>query len=228
MWKIELLTIFPEIFTSFLKTSLVGKAIDRNLLSVTTSNIRDFSAPPHNKVDDTPSGGGAGMVMLADPLCKAIEAAKSRLPDARVILLSPAGKRLNQAKASELSKLDSIIFVCGRYEGIDQRVVNLMVDEEISIGDFVVMGGEVPVMMVIEACIRLRPDVIHNADSILMESFSPALGDGTLVEAPQYTRPEEYRGLKVPDVLLSGNHKAITDWRLAEAKKRTEKLRSKE
>ncbi len=228
MWKIELLTIFPEIFTSFLKTSLVGKAIDRNLLSVTTSNIRDFSAPPHNKVDDTPYGGGAGMVMLADPLCKAIEAAKSRLPDARVILLSPAGKRLNQAKASELSKLDSIIFVCGRYEGIDQRVVNLMVDEEISIGDFVVMGGEVPVMMVIEACIRLRPDVIHNADSILMESFSPALGDGTLVEAPQYTRPEEYRGLKVPDVLLSGNHKAITDWRLAEAKKRTEKLRSKE
>jgi tRNA (guanine37-N1)-methyltransferase len=228
VWKIELLTIFPEIFTSFLKTSLVGKAIDRNLLSVTTSNIRDFSAPPHNKVDDTPYGGGAGMVMLADPLCKAIEAAKSRLPDARVILLSPAGKRLNQAKASELSKLDSIIFVCGRYEGIDQRVVNLMVDEEISIGDFVVMGGEVPVMMVIEACIRLRPDVIHNADSILMESFSPALGDGTLVEAPQYTRPEEYRGLKVPDVLLSGNHKAITDWRLAEAKKRTEKLRSKE
>jgi tRNA (guanine37-N1)-methyltransferase len=228
VWKIELLTIFPDIFTSFLKTSLVGKAIDRGLLSVTTTNIRDFSSPPHNKVDDTPYGGGAGMVMLPDPLCKAIEAAKTRLPDAPVILLSPAGKRFTQARATELSRQDSAIFVCGRYEGIDQRVIDLMVDEEISIGDFVVMGGEVPAMMVIEACIRLRPDVIHNAESVLMESFSPALGDGTLVEAPQYTRPEEYRGLKVPEVLLSGNHKAIAEWRLQEATIRTDKLRSKE
>jgi tRNA (guanine37-N1)-methyltransferase len=228
VWKIELLTIFPDIFTSFLKTSLVGKAIERGLLSVTTTNIRDFSAPPHNKVDDTPYGGGAGMVMLPDPLCKAIEAAKSRLPQARVILLSPAGKRFTQSKAIEVSKTDSVIFVCGRYEGIDQRVIDLLVDEEISIGDFVVMGGEVPAMMVIEACLRLQPEVLHNTDSTVMESFSPAFGDGSLVEAPQYTRPEEYRGITVPEVLLSGNHKAINEWRLAEAKKRTSKLRSQE
>ena len=165
------------------------------------------------------------MVMMAEPLMKAIEAAKSRLPEAKVILLSPGGPRFNQNKANELSKLDSLIFVCGRYEGIDQRVIDLVVDEELSIGDFVVMGGEVPAMVVLEACLRLRPDVIHNEESIAFESFSPGLGDGTLVEAPQYTRPEEYRGLRVPQVLLSGNHKAIAEWRLQASKVKTSKLR---
>jgi tRNA (guanine37-N1)-methyltransferase len=142
-----------------------------------------------------------------------------------VILLSPGGPRFSQAKAKELSELDSIIFVCGRYEGIDQRAIDLAIDEELSIGDFVVMGGEVPAMLVMEASLRLRPDVIHNEESTAFESFSPALGDGSLVESPQYTRPEEYRGKKVPDILLSGNHKAISDWRLAESKRKTNKLR---
>lgn len=225
MWKIEILTIFPGIFESFLKTSLVSKAITRGLLSVSTTDIRDFSSPPHHKVDDSPYGGGAGMVMMAEPLLKAIDAAKARLPEAKVILLSPGGPRFNQSKADELSKLDSVIFVCGRYEGIDQRVIDLAVDEELSIGDFVVMGGEVPAMLVLEACLRLRPDVIHNEESTTFESFSPGLGDGTLVEAPQYTRPEEYRGLRVPHILLSGNHKAIAEWRLQESKMKTSKLR---
>ncbi len=223
--QVEILTIFPDIFESFLKTSLVAKAIERRLLEVKTTNIRDFSSPPHHKVDDSPYGGGAGMVMLVDPLVRAIEMAKSRLPNARVILLSPGGPRFNQGKAIELSKVDSIIFVCGRYEGIDQRVIDLAVDEELSIGDFVVMGGEVPTMLVIEACLRLRPDVIHNAESTNFESFSPNLGDGTLVESPQYTRPEEYRGIRVPDILLSGNHKAIAEWRLSQAENKTKKIR---
>lgn len=225
MWNIEILTIFPGIFESFLKTSLVAKAITRGLLAVKTTNIRDFSSPPHHKVDDSPYGGGAGMVMMVEPLVKAIESAKERRPFARVILLSPGGPRFSQAKAKELSELDSIIFVCGRYEGIDQRAIDLAIDEELSIGDFVVMGGEVPAMLVMEASLRLRPDVIHNDESTAFESFSPALGDGSLVESPQYTRPEEYRGKKVPDILLSGNHKAISDWRLAESKKKTNKLR---
>ena len=225
MWNIEILTIFPGIFESFLKTSLVAKAITRGLLAVKTTSIRDFSSPPHHKVDDSPYGGGAGMVMMVEPLVKAIESAKERRPSARVILLSPGGPRFSQAKAKELSELDSIIFVCGRYEGIDQRAIDLAIDEELSIGDFVVMGGEVPAMLVMEASLRLRPDVIHNEESTAFESFSPALGDGSLVESPQYTRPEEYRGKKVPDILLSGNHKAISDWRLAESKRKTNKLR---
>lgn len=226
MWKIEILTIFPGIFESFLSTSLVAKAIERGLLSVTTTNIRDFSSPPHHKVDDSPYGGGAGMVMLAEPLLKSIEAAKKRQPNARVILLSPGGPRFTQKKAHQLADLDSIIFICGRYEGVDQRVIDLAVDEELSIGDFVVMGGEVPTMMVLEACLRLRPDVIHNAESINFESFSPELEGGTLVESPQYTRPEELRGLRVPEVLLQGNHKAIADWRLEQAKAKTKRLQS--
>lgn len=227
MWNIELLTIFPDIFASFLKTSLVGKAIDKGLLSVRATNIRDFSSPPHNKVDDAPYGGGAGMVMMVEPLIKAIEAARSRLPNAKTILLSPGGPRFTQAKAIEMSTASETIFVCGRYEGVDQRVIDLGIDEELSIGDFVVMGGEVPAMMVIEACLRLRPDVIHNSDSTLFESFSPTLGDGTWVEAPQYTRPEDFRGHAVPAVLLSGNHKAIHEWRVAESKRKTEGLNAK-
>lgn len=221
VWKVEVLSIFPEIFTSFLKTSLVAKAIDRQLFAPTVSDIRDFSPPPHHKVDDSPYGGGAGMVMLVDPLVRAIRAARERAPQAHVILLAPTGKRLTQRRVLELARKDELVLVCGRYEGIDQRVIDLEVDEEISIGDFVVMGGEVPAMLLIEACLRLRPGVIHNAESTSHESFSPDLGDGTLLEAPQYTRPECYEGLAVPEVLLSGNHQRIREWRLEESKKRT-------
>lgn len=226
VWNVNLLTIFPEIFESFLKTSLVGKAITRGLLSATITNIRDFSSPPHHKVDDTPYGGGAGMVMLPEPLVASIESIKQRDPNTWVVLLSPSGPRFTQEKAQELAKRDSVTFVCGRYEGIDQRVIDLAIDEEISVGDFVVMGGEVPAMLIIEASLRLRPGVLHNAESVTHESFSPDLADGSLVEAPQYTRPEKFRDLGVPEVLLSGNHKAIAEWRLKEAQAKTARLQS--
>lgn len=224
MWHVNLLTIFPEIFESFLKTSLVGKAIARGLCNATITNIRDFSHPPHNKVDDSPYGGGAGMVMLPEPLVTSIESVKQRDPSTWVVLLSPSGARFDQQKAQELANRSSVTFVCGRYEGIDQRVIDLAIDEEISVGDFVVMGGEVPAMLIIEASLRLRPGVLHNADSVSHESFSPDLADGSLVEAPQYTRPEIFRGLSVPEVLLSGNHKAIAEWRLQEARAKTNQL----
>jgi len=227
VWNVNLLTIFPEIFESFLKTSLIGKAIARGLFTPTITNIRDFSLPPHKKVDDTPYGGGAGMVMLPEPLVAAIEAVKQRDPRTWVVLLSPSGARFDQHKAQELAQRPSVTFVCGRYEGIDQRVIDLAIDEEISVGDFVVMGGEVPAMLVVEASLRLRPGVLHNAESVSHESFSPDLDGGSLVEAPQYTRPETFRGLAVPEVLLSGNHKAIADWRLKEARERTVRLGSK-
>ena len=168
------------------------------------------------------------MVMSVEPLVKCIEAAKVKHPNARVILFSPSGARLTQKKVVKLSKEDSLILVCGRYEGIDQRVIDLAVDEEISVGDYVMMGGEVPAMALIEACLRLRPDAIHNSESVKHESFSVDLGGGTLVEAPQYTRPEEFRGAGVPEVLLSGNHKHIEEWRLNEAKIRTKKIQDKE
>jgi tRNA (guanine37-N1)-methyltransferase len=224
VWTVNLLTIFPDIFESFLKTSLVGKAISRGLLKATVTNIRDFSLPPHNKVDDSPYGGGAGMVMLPEPLVSSIEAVKQHDPETWVVLLSPSGTRFNQHKAQELAHRASVTFVCGRYEGIDQRVIDLAIDEELSVGDFVVMGGEVPAMLVIEASLRLRPGVLHNAESIAHESFSPELAGGDLVEAPQYTRPESFRGLAVPEVLLSGNHKAIAEWRLKEARTKTSHL----
>jgi len=224
VWNVNLLTIFPEIFESFLKTSLVGKAIARGLFQATITNIRDFSLPPHHKVDDTPYGGGAGMVMLPEPLVTCIESVKQRDPQTWVVLLSPSGARFDQAKAQELAMRPSITFVCGRYEGIDQRVIDLAIDEEISVGDFVVMGGEVPAMLIIEASLRLRPGVLHNAESVSHESFSPDLAGGELVEAPQYTRPESFRGRNVPDILLSGNHKAVAEWRLKEAKAKTARV----
>lgn len=224
MWTVNLLTIFPEIFESFLKTSLIGKAISRGLFQANLTDIRDFSSAPHHKVDDSPYGGGAGMVMLPEPLVASIESVKSKDPTTWVVLLSPSGSRFTQQKAQEIASRPSVTFVCGRYEGIDQRVIDLAVDEEISVGDFVVMGGEVPAMLMIEAALRLQPGVLHNAASTSHESFSPDLAGGDLVEAPQYTRPENFRGLTVPQILLSGNHKAISEWRLKEAKAKTARL----
>ena len=158
VWNVHLLTIFPEIFESFIKTSLIGKAIERKLLSVSLSDIRDFSRPPHNKVDDAPYGGGAGMVMMAQPIVEAVESVKQKEPASWVVLLSPSGERFSQQKAIELSQRPSVTFICGRYEGIDHRVTELVVNEELSVGDFVVMGGEVPAMLIMEACVRLITD----------------------------------------------------------------------
>ena len=166
------------------------------------------------------------MVMLPEPLVSSIESVKGKDPTTWVVLLSPSGSRFSQQKARELAGRPSVTFVCGRYEGIDQRVIDLVVDEEVSVGDFVVMGGEVPAMLIIEAALRLQPGVLHNAESTSHESFSPELAGGDLVEAPQFTRPENFRGLSVPQVLLSGNHKAIAEWRLREAQSKTARLGS--
>lgn len=218
--KVEILTIFPELFSGFLASSLIAKAQSRSLLHISTLNIRDFSDPPHNHVDDIPYGGGPGMLMKPEPLARAIEAARSRLPNAKVILLSASGSTFTQSKAAELSALSELILICGRYEGVDQRVIDLFVDEEISIGDYVLMGGEVPAMALLEACTRLIPGVVGNEESIQSESFRSSDPHAQL-EAPHYTRPPEYRGLTVPQVLMSGNHKKISEWRLQESKKLT-------
>jgi tRNA (guanine37-N1)-methyltransferase len=214
--KIEILTIFPEIFSGFTSSSLIGKAQERGLLSIQVTDIRDFASAPHFSVDDSPYGGGAGMLMRPEPLYAAIAAAKLKLPDAKVLLLTPTGARFNQKKAQSVSKLSELILVCGRYEGVDQRVIDLCIDEQISIGDYVLMGGEVPAMVLIEASTRLLPEVLGNTESTAHESFTEPL-----LEAPQYTRPPEFMGQKVPEVLLSGNHKRIQEWRQAESKKRT-------
>ncbi|MCO6430568.1 MAG: tRNA (guanosine(37)-N1)-methyltransferase TrmD [Deltaproteobacteria bacterium] len=219
--QVGILTIFPEIFRGFLESSLVGKAAASGKLEVILSNLRDFADPPHYKVDDTPYGGGAGMVMKPEPIVKGVEAMKVRLPLARTILLSASGRIFNQEKALELSRCEQIIFLCGRYEGIDQRAIDEVVDEEISIGDYVMMGGEIAAMAVIEASLRLVSDVLGNSASITEESFGIKFGGCTLLEGSQYTRPPEFRGRKVPEVLCSGNHERISKWRLDSAIEKT-------
>jgi len=223
--EIYILTIFPEIFSSFLSTSLIHKARERGLIAIELVDIRKFAAPPHYSVDDSPYGGGAGMVMMAEPLVKAIESVKLRAPKAHSVLLTPGGMVFNQRKAEELSERQSLIFICGRYEGVDQRAIELAVDEEISIGDYVLMGGEIPAMVVLEAAVRLMDDVIGNKDSLKEESFSIRQENSLLLEAPQYTKPAEFRGLRVPEVLLSGDHQKIAAWRREQALQRTRKMR---
>lgn len=220
--KISVITIFPEIFSGFTDSSLIGKALTRGLISIDLINIRDFADPPHLQVDDTPYGGGAGMVMKPEPLSRAVQSATTSLPNARRILLSPRGRVFTQADALRLSKLTEVIYVCGRYEGVDERFIENYIDEEISIGDYILMGGEVAAMALIEASTRLISGVLGNSESILNESFSST---EDLLEAPHYTRPAEFEGKKVPEVLMSGNHKNIEDWRANMALTITKKRR---
>lgn len=195
MIKFSILTLFPEMFQDF-KTSIIGRAIDKNLIDIEYINIRDFSKSKHKKVDDTPYGGGAGMVMMPDVVYDAYSFVKSE--KSKVIYLSPQGIPLKQSKVKELSKEEHIILICGHYEGIDQRVIDEIVDEEISIGDYVLTGGEIPAMVIIDTVSRYINGVISK-ESIEEESFS----ENGLLEYPQYTRPEEFHGVKVPEVLLS-------------------------
>ena len=210
--RVEILTIFPEIFESFLAASLIGKAQQRGLLNIKLTQIRDFADAPHFHVDDTPYGGGAGMVMRPEPLARAIEDAKTRLPKALVIVFSASGELLTQRKVEKFASQAELILVCGRYEGVDQRIIDLYVDQQICIGDYVLMGGEAPAMALIEACARLVPGVLGNEESLHNESFGTR-ADAPPLEAPHYTRPAEFKGLKVPEVLLSGNHADIARWR---------------
>lgn len=202
--KFDVLTLFPEMFES-MKHSIVGKALEKNIIDINTINIRDFSKDKHKKVDDTPYGGGAGMVMKPDVVYDAYQSVKDE--NAKVIYLSPKGKTLNQDKVKELSKENHIILLCGHYEGIDQRVVDEIVDEEISIGDYVLTGGELPSMVLIDSVSRYIEGVITR-ESVEEESFSNGL-----LEYPQYTRPEEFLNKRVPEVLLSGHHENIRKWR---------------
>jgi tRNA (guanine37-N1)-methyltransferase len=221
--RIDVITIFPELFGPFRTAGVLGGAIAREILEVEAHDLRDWTQDRHRTVDDSPYGGGPGMVMRPEPLIEAIESlAGARGPErsARVLLLSPQGERFTQEKAAALAQERHLVLVCGRYEGIDQRVIDLAVDEEISIGDYVLSGGEVPAMVVIEALSRWVPGVLGNADSIRTESFQ----EGGL-EGPQYTRPEEFRGRQVPEVLRSGDHGRIARWRDQQAQERTKQRR---
>lgn len=202
--KFSLLTLFPEMFDC-MKHSIIGRAIEKDLIQIDTINIRNFSKDKHKKVDDTPYGGGAGMVIRPDVVYDAYKSIKD--DKAKVIYLSPQGKVLDQKKVVDLSKSEHIILLCGHYEGIDQRVIDEIVDEEISIGDYVLTGGEIPAMVLMDSVSRYIEGVV-NKESIEEESFS----DG-LLEYPQYTRPEEFMGRKVPEVLISGHHEKIRKWR---------------
>ena len=210
MRKLQIISLFPGMFDGVLNTSMMLKAQKENIVEFNVINLRDFGLGPRQQVDDTPYGGGDGMLLKPEPLFDAVDHAKKQDKTAKVILLTPKGERWNQKMASKMS-LDSygLIFICGRYEGYDERIVSL-VDRQISIGDFVLTGGEIPAMAVVDSIVRLMPGVLGGETSAEIESFS---GDGDMLEFPQYTRPEEFRGMKVPDVLLSGNHKEIALWR---------------
>lgn len=217
LMNICVLTLFPDLLRNFAGTALLGKAIENNLCSVEAIPIRDFADAPHFHVDDTPYGGGPGMVMRPEPLARAIEAAKTKYPQAKVLLCAANGRRFTQEKAREYaSKAEDLIIICGRYEGVDERVRELFVDEEISIGDYVLMGGEVAAMACIEAITRLLPGVLGNPESCSSESFTQA----DELEGPQYTRPPEFRGLTVPEVLRSGDHAVIENFRREHARKK--------
>lgn len=209
----DIITLFPGIFESPLNESIIKRAIDNQIIEVRLHNLRDFTHDRHRVVDDAPYGGGSGMVMKPEPIVEAIESLKK--DDSLVILLSPQGRRFDQTEAKTLSLKKHLIFICGRYEGIDERVASY-VDEVISIGDFILTGGEVAALTIIDAVARLIPDVLGSRDSIREESFS-----WDILEYPHYTRPEAFRGEKVPGVLLSGNHEAIRKWRRKEALRKT-------
>jgi tRNA (guanine37-N1)-methyltransferase len=218
--KFDILTLFPGMFNGPFDESIIRRGKDRQLIEIMLHNIRDYATDRHQVTDDAPYGGGAGMVMKVEPLSACIEAVKSQNPGSKVVMTSPQGRRLTHKVATELATGNNIIIICGRYEGIDERIRQLYVDDDISIGDFVLSGGEIAAMTIVDAVTRLIPGVLGCADSAETDSFA----DG-LLEYPQYTRPPEFRGLTVPDVLLTGNHELIRKWRRKESLRKTAALR---
>lgn len=219
------MTLFPDMVAEGLKTSIIGRAVEKGLLSITAVDIRDFSEDKHKRVDDYPYGGGAGMVMAPGPVVRACGYVKGLIPEerrakTRVIYLTPQGEVFHQKKAEEWAKEEDLIFLCGHYEGIDERALELVVTEKASAGDYVLTGGELPAMMMIDAVSRLVPGVLNNEASAEFESFQD-----NLLEYPQYTRPEDYEGRRVPEVLLSGHHAKIEQWRREQSILRTLKAR---
>ena len=220
-FRFDLVTLFPGLCEPYLSGSILGRAAKRGLIDVGFTDPREFTEDVHRTVDDGPFGGGAGMVMLAEPLARAVERVRETRKPAKTILLSPSGRRFDQSVAREYVDLGSLCLVCGRYEGVDQRVADHVVDEELSLGDFVMTGGELAAMCVVDAVARLLPGVLGDTASPIQESFS----DAALLEYPQYTRPRIWRGHEVPDILLSGNHAKIEAWRHDQRLRRTRERR---
>ena len=226
--RIDILTIFPKMFAPILNTSIIKRAQAKGKVDIFIHNLRDFSQDKHRKVDDRPFGGGPGMVMRPEPIFNAVgyikKEARGKKQEVggkiKVILLSPQGKKLNQKIAKRLAKNSHLVFICGHYEGVDERIRRNLVDEEISIGDYILTGGELPAMVVIDCVIRLIPGVLGEKKSLHFESF-----EGNLLEYSQYTRPADYKGMRVPAVLLSGNHEKIQQWQKKQAIKITKKRR---
>ena len=218
--RIDIITIFPGMFGPVLNESMIKRAQEKGKLKIYIHNLRDYSADKHKKVDDRPFGGGSGMVLSAQPIFKAVEAIKKKSKKAKVILLCPQGEKFNQKIAKKLSAEKGLILICGHYEGIDERVREKIVDKEVSIGDYVLTGGELPAMVLVDAITRLIPGVLGDKNSLNFESF-----EGNILEYPHYTRPANFRGMSVPGVLLSGDHKKIESWRKKEALKRTKQRR---
>lgn len=221
----HVMTLFPEMIEAGLSASILGRAMERQLISLNAVNIRDYSLDKHRRVDDYPYGGGAGMVMAADPVVRCYRAIEEKIlaggrQEPRVIYLTPQGRVFNQDMAEELAKEEELVFLCGHYEGIDERALEMIVTDQVSIGDYVLTGGELPVMVMIDVISRLVPGVLNNRESAEFETFHD-----NLLEYPQYTRPEEYEGHKVPEVLLSGHHANIEKWRREQSILRTAQTR---
>ena len=215
MRKIQVSTLFPDMFEPVFGQSMMWKAQDKEIVELDTIDLRQFGLGPRRQVDDTPYGGGDGMLLMPEPLFAAVDAAKAKSPDAKVVLMTPRGQRWRQATAQAWADSDNdYIFICGHYEGYDERILSL-VDEEVSVGDYVLTGGELPAMTIIDSIVRLIPGVLGGEQSAAIESFS----DGETLEFPQYTRPADFQGMTVPEVLLSGNHAEIAKWRAAHSHK---------
>ena len=219
-FRVNILTIFPEMFESFFSSSILGRAREQGLIDIRTTDIRPYSKSKHHNTDDYPFGGGAGMVMMAQPILDAMVAVSAEYPSARRIYLGPRGKKLTTSLARELAQEKELVLLCGHYEGVDQRALDTCVDEEISIGDYILTGGETAAMVLVDCVARFVPGVLGSADSPEEESFS----DG-LLEYPQYTRPRDLNGMQVPEVLLNGDHAKIRSWRRRESLKATLKHR---
>lgn len=220
--RIDILTLFPEVCRAPLSESMMKRAQESGVLDLRIHNLRDWTTDKHHVVDDAPFGGGQGMVMKAEPIFAAVEELKSKIQNrkSKIILMSPTGRRFDQQMATEFSGESDLIIICGHYEGVDHRVIEHLVDDEISIGDYVLTNGAIAAVVLVDAIVRLLPGVLGHEQSAADDSFS-----GGLLEGPQYTRPSDFRGWKVPDVLLSGNHGAISKWRKEQARQRTQKNR---
>lgn len=218
--RFDILTLFPGMFSGPFDESIIKRAKEKQLIDISLHNIRDYATDRHQTADDAPYGGGAGMVMKAEPLSLCIESVKARQPGSTIVLTSPQGRQLTHRVASELAQKQGLIIVCGRYEGIDERIRTLYAEDDISLGDYVLSGGEIAAMAIVDATTRLIPGVLGSVESAESDSF----GDG-LLEYPHYTRPPSFRGLSVPETLLSGNHELIRKWRRKESLRKTRKLR---